>query len=374
MLCYSRIYLKYSVVYFVLSQHLYIINAILPEMIDTKDRKILFELSKNCRIATTQLAKKVGLSQQTVDYRIKRLLKQKIIKSFITEIDIQKLAYERHIMYIQLKRIDEKKEEEILEYLVNHQFLTWVVTSTGKWSIILDIIAKDIQHVNSIVEGIKEKYGKYLGEYIIAPQIKYEFYNSKYYGFKEEKNNSTAIEKYTPDEIDLKLLKILSNNARMELMQLSQKIHVASNTVKNRIKKLIESKIIKSFFVEPDKTALGYEQYNIQFMFENIDKEKEKQLMSYIKNHPNINFYYKPIGYWDLEIGVFVKNPGELRKIILEIRNTFADYIKIVDTVVFYEESKNNYIPEGVFNPIDPKSSSFHSELLCKPKSFINTP
>ena len=62
-----------------------------------------------------------------------------------------------------------------------------------------------------------------------------------------------------------------------------------------------------------------------------------------------INVYYRPIGHWDLEIGVFVRNPGELRKIMLDMRNKFSDILKIYDSMLFYEEPKSNFIPDGVF-------------------------
>ncbi len=321
--------------------------------IDLKDLKILYELSKNCRLPASQIAKRVGLSQQVVDYRINRLVKLGVIAAFITEINIEKLGFNRHIMYLQLKKVDESKEKEIISYFVNHPFLTWVVTSTGKWSIIMDIIAKDLKQVNEIVDGLKQKYGEFLGEYKIASQIEYQYFHSKYYGFKEEK-----FEKKQPTldhkmgEIDLKLLKILSNNARIDFVKLSSQLGLTANAIKNRVKKLIQNGIIKAFFIEPNKTALGFEQYNIQFTLENLSKEQENKLFNYIIHHPNIHFYYKPMGHWDLEIGIFVENPGQLRRIILDLRNKFPDIIKIYDTVLFYEEPKSNIVPPGVFEQV----------------------
>src|SRR3989344_2508921 len=318
--------------------------------IDLKDRKIMHELSKNSRLSTSQIAKRVGLSQQVTDYRINRLIKNKVITDFITEINLEKLGYNRHIMYLQLRKVDENKEKEIIDYLVKHPFLTWVVTSTGKWSVILDIIARDLQHVNEIIEEIKQKYGEFFGEYKVASQVDYEYFHSKYYGFEEKKiEKKEKIEEHKIDKKDIRLLKILSNNARIDFVKLSKELNLTPNAVKNRLKKLIQANIIKSFFIEPNKTLLGYEQYNIQFTFENPTKEQERRLITYIVNLLNINFYYKPVGHWDLEIGVFVNNPGELRKIILDMRNKFSDIIRIYDTVLFYEEPKSNFIPVGIF-------------------------
>jgi len=47
--------------------------------LDVKDKKILSILSANSRIPLTQLAKKVGLSRDAVNYRIKNYEKNGII-------------------------------------------------------------------------------------------------------------------------------------------------------------------------------------------------------------------------------------------------------------------------------------------------------
>src|SRR3989338_9884645 len=318
--------------------------------LDLKDKKILYELSKNCRLPTSRIAKSVGLSQQVVDYRINRLVKLGVITAFITEINVEMLGFNRHIMYLQLKKVDETKEKEIIAYFVKHPFLTWIVTSTGKWSIIMDIIAKDLKQVSEIIDELKQKYGEFFGEYKVASQIDYQYFHSKYYSFKEEKfEKQQPAGQYKIDDIDLKLLRILSNNARIDFVKLSGQFNLTANAIKNRVNKLIQNGIIKTFFIEPNKTALGFEQYNIQFIFENPSKEQEQKLLNYLIHHQNIHFYYKPVGHWDLEIGVFVPNPGELRKIILDLRNKFSDIIKIYDTILFYEEPKNNIVPSGVF-------------------------
>ena len=316
---------------------------------DLKDRKILYELSKNCRLATSRIAKIVGVSQQVADYRINRLVRLGVITAFITEIDIEQLGFNRHIMYLQLKNVDEAKEQEIISYFVHHPFLTWVVTSTGKWSIIIDVISRNLMHLNVIIDELKEKYGEFFGEYKVASQVDYHYFHSKYYGFKEveiEQSQTNKVHKL--DNVDLKLLKILSGNARTDFVTLSHHLTLTANAVKNRVHKLVQGGIIKSFFAEPNKALLGFEQYNIQFVFENQSKDQEKKLLNYLIHHPHIHFYYKPVGHWDLEIGVFVENPGRLRKIILDIRNRFS-YIKIYDTVLFYEEPKMNVVPSGVF-------------------------
>ena len=61
--------------------------------LDLKDRKILYWLDINSRQSNAKIAKKTGLSKQVVGFRIKRLIKEHIIHSFYTVIDISKLGF-----------------------------------------------------------------------------------------------------------------------------------------------------------------------------------------------------------------------------------------------------------------------------------------
>ena len=50
--------------------------------LDLKDRKILYELDFNARQTDSEIAKKVKLSREVVNYRISRLQKNGIIRNF----------------------------------------------------------------------------------------------------------------------------------------------------------------------------------------------------------------------------------------------------------------------------------------------------
>ncbi len=311
--------------------------------LDAKDMKILAELSKNCRMPHSKLARTVGLSQQVVNYRIARLVKDKVILGFITEMDLAQLGYNRHVTYVQFKQVDEKKEKEILDWFVAHPFITWILTSTGKWSVIFDIVARDVVHVRSIVDEITNIYGDYIAEYKIASQTEYSYFHSKYYGV-----NLLAFSKknVSIDAVDRKILRILATNGRASYVELSMKLKMSANAIKKRIAGL--KGIITAFTISPNVEKLGFELHNIQFTFENHSNDVQR-FMAYIRAHPSVTFYYKPLGHWDLEIGVIVRNPGELRRIMLDFRNKFSETIKIYDSMLIYEELKGNVVPEGVF-------------------------
>ncbi|MCK5233680.1 MAG: Lrp/AsnC family transcriptional regulator [Candidatus Aenigmarchaeota archaeon] len=315
--------------------------------LDEKNKKILYELSKNCRIPSIRLAKIACVSREVIEYRIKKLVEKGVITSFVADIDIGFLGCTRYLVYLELQNVDEIKETEILKKVVANPFVSWTTTQTGKWNVIFDVIAKDIKQVDGVVRSLQNQYSTKISDYKIATQLEYQHYYSKYFGPEPMDKKSTVEHKM--DSVDLKILKNITNDARASYIALSEKMGLTANTIKLRIQKLQKAGIIRRFTIQVNKNLLGFQPYNIQFTFKDALPAKSKKFLNHIKHHPNVNFYYFPLGHWDLEIGLFVKDTNQLRSIIIDFRNKFSDVVRIYDCMSFYEELKPNYVPEGVF-------------------------
>ncbi|MCK5334376.1 MAG: winged helix-turn-helix transcriptional regulator, partial [Candidatus Aenigmarchaeota archaeon] len=126
--------------------------------LDEKNKKILYELSKNCRIPSIRLAKIACVSREVVDYRIKKLVEKGVITSFVADIDIGFLGCTRYLVYLELQNVDESEETTILKKVVANPFVSWTTTQTGKWNVIFDVIAKDIKQVDGVVRSLQNQY------------------------------------------------------------------------------------------------------------------------------------------------------------------------------------------------------------------------
>jgi len=61
------------------------------------------------------------------------------------------------------------------------------------------------------------------------------------------------------DQLDLKILKMLSNDARRSLRDIAKELGLSPATVHNRVRRLIEEGVIKSFSPIIDYSKLGYD-------------------------------------------------------------------------------------------------------------------
>ena len=106
-----------------------------------KDRLILFELLQDCRQPISKIAKRVKLPQQTVSYRIAKLEKNKTIKKYTINVDYQKLGFNRHSLYLDLRGISAEKVGEYLKTItsINEVSCCYMLHNLSKWKIYVSV-------------------------------------------------------------------------------------------------------------------------------------------------------------------------------------------------------------------------------------------
>ncbi len=122
---------------------------------DDLDLKLLSELKKDGSISVPVLAKKLEINSSVLYSRIKRLIKKKLIKKFTIEIDDAQLGYEVKAS-VGINR-DPKFKEIIQQNLLNTPEVTEICEITGRFDIIIKILAEDLEQLHTI---IIDKIGK----------------------------------------------------------------------------------------------------------------------------------------------------------------------------------------------------------------------
>src|SRR3989338_6871636 len=211
--------------------------------LDKIDFKILYNLDYNARISLTELSKKINISKQNLNYRLKKLINNKTILGFMSVIDIHHLGYLTYRLYFRFKNVDSKKEQEIINYFKKHNNVLWLVSTSGSWDLEIVFVARNSIHLNNIFKKIKEDLGKYFSKYNYSASIfnyhfkrdyllnnKREELTPKYYGFEPKQENL--------DKLDMNILIQLSENCRQNNQEIGRKLGVTYHTIKNRIKSM----------------------------------------------------------------------------------------------------------------------------------------
>jgi len=319
--------------------------------LDAKDRKILYELDINSRQASSKIAKKVGLSKQVVNFRIKRLIKEKLISFFYTVIDISKLGFAVHKIFLRLQNIDSEKEKALVNFLVKHPNVVWVASCDGKFDLAFGTWAKDILFLDKTLTELDKKFGGYIAERQIATILRGDYFIRDYIIGKEKpssyrESSFGAIPAPTKiDEKDWKILFLLGKNSRTTAVEIAKMAKLSGDAIAGRIKRLEKSGVIRHYNIVPNESKFPYLHYKVLIGFRNISEEREKILREYCRTNSNIVYIVKSLGQWEFEIDLEVESAEHFREIMMDLKKTFSDILKDYSALHIYQIHKYNFCP-----------------------------
>ena len=315
--------------------------------LDVKDRKILSELDMDARQQLSTIAKKVRLSREVVSYRIKQLEKKGIIEGYYTAIDTSKLGYLYCRILFKYRNISPEIERNLLNYCKESFTINWISLNNGRWDITLVFLAKSLDDIEELYDDINIKFGKYLQDPYMSIAFKiYHFKNNYLYGKKDtkfeilgEKNKKVKL-----DEIDEKILDILSDNARLSLLDIAVKLRSTPKLIKQRINKLVKDKVILAFRVKINNRLLGYDHYKVFLNLQNLTKENLNKLITYFRLESEVTYVTKPMGQHNLEFEAMFKSANDLHEFLKRMSFKFSNIVVNYETMLCYSEPLLRYL------------------------------
>ena len=317
--------------------------------LDVKDKKILSILASDVRTPLTKLSKKVALSRDAVNYRIKQYEKKGLIQGYMTIVKLSKFGYVNYHLFIRLNAPSKENENMIIEKLKKYPFVRAIINFVGNFDLEIALIAKDILDLDEKVTEIISNCQGAIMDYEILSIVKTYSSNVFPRSFGEIINEKEKEIDYNADKKDIDILKIIGENATESLSEIAGKLKISADAVAYRIKNMKKSGIISKFIPSINYAALGYSLYTILLNISSLDAEKEKKLKDFLHNDKNILWAVKTIGRYNLIAYVLVKNVQELQETSTRLKSLFPGQINHYEMLVAYEEHKYVYFPKELF-------------------------
>ena len=316
--------------------------------LNIKDKKLLYWLNQNSRVTNKELAKKIGLSEQAVGYKLKVLENDGIIKKYVTFVNTLALGYSHYKVLLRLQNTNPQKEREVIDYLVGNKDIRWVAACSGRWDINFSVMAKTSQEFIDIYRKIEYDFGDYISEKNISLLIRSPGFTK---GYLLNQNSLKTLE-YEPkifgkelDLLDKKILKSISQSARKNIIEVAKEIGSTIDIVRYRLKKLESERLISGFTVQLDLQKMNLLRYSIYFSLHKMGEEIEKKMIGFARGHNNIIFILIMIGTYDISLELEVESYATLESIIKEFREVFSANIKDFEIILNTYEYKYDFWP-----------------------------
>jgi DNA-binding Lrp family transcriptional regulator len=246
--------------------------------------------------------------------------------------------------YFKLQKITPGKEKEFIEFL-NHRF-NWITKIRGVWDVGTMIFVESNYDFDKTMKEILSHYGEYIEDYWFSIMTRLHHCKRSYLIDKED-NTNIILEKskyqITTDEIDIKIINYLSKFGRARYQEMAKRFNVNEKLIRDRLKRLIDNKIILAFTTFLNIPLLNIKYYKLHFTLNDKSREIIKQMISFGLAQPNIIYIVEGTGCADVEVEVQVQNTNELYVIIDKYRNTFKEAIRDYVFMEYTEEYKFQY-------------------------------
>jgi DNA-binding Lrp family transcriptional regulator len=141
------------------------------------------------------------------------------------------------------------------------------------------------------------------------------------------------------DETDVKVLKTLTEDARLSSRQVAKQCDISIGTVLSRIKKMEEEGIIKGYTVLLDQEKLGYELTVVTEI--TVSKGRLLEMENEIARIPNVCCVYDLTGLSDAAIVAKFKSREELSKFTKRLLS--LPYVERTNTHVVLTTIKEDF-------------------------------
>lgn len=320
------------------------------------ERHILYTVLMNGRLSVPQIARQVGCHAPTVHHAIRKFKAAGLISRRIM-IDIFRLGYARHAIYITLSSEGQEKKPDIARFLTNSSCTTVVLEVGGEYDFFVATVTRTSAELAAFNHDLSSKFGSLFLKKDVAVTVRHSVFGEKmlvdnpdlYTECFYEVDHSLSNAIVELDTLDHQLLYTLAGPQITSNCGLAQSLGMAQSTFVYRLKRLESAQVICGDMHEIRGELIGLTNYIILVGMKGVSQQTHKDLHQFAKNHRNIAHLSFEVGHWDYMLGVVVEEQKDLNALIDTIRREFRDSVASIKSFsMFYAHKVRDYpiVPE----------------------------
>ncbi len=138
---------------------------VIDNKIDELDSKILLILANEARTPLMELARRIKSTIEIVRGRIRKLEEKGIILNYRIAVDFNKLELEFFKAIVYFRKLSEKDEKSLFEWMRIHPNSLYYIRSLAPWEVEFEFAVESYQHFNKIINDLRKKFPHVIRNY-----------------------------------------------------------------------------------------------------------------------------------------------------------------------------------------------------------------
>ncbi len=312
------------------------------------EAKVLSALDFRARHPLSDLAAQSGVSKQLLSYHLKKLQERGVIRGFYPMIDCRRLGFFYCRLAVRLRGNDPELRKALGAYVKDHPRLFWAMRLGGHLDYFFVYWTQTLAEFECVVSTFLHLFGHYIERRIenIVNNVVHLSYNftgsQRARQIFELKETST---RDSLDELDYKILKVLSHNARLPNVQIAEEVGVSAMHVSRRITSLEQRLIIVGYRPIVDFDVLGCKYMKL---FVNLRHQGEayEQLLADFRKMPEVIYIVHGVAMpGDLDIEIVLEESDSVPAFMERLQSRHKGIIMNYEYLSYSNLLKVNYFP-----------------------------
>ena len=272
------------------------------------DLMLVQEMAIDATQTTTDLAKKLGKSRSTVQWRLQELLDKKVIK--IVPVHNPVAAGYKIGVLIGLEAVP-NKVNSVAGEIAAVQNVHNVIICGGRYDIILGAVFEDMAKLSGfLINELSGVTGVTGVEAMVALKVVKASFT---FMTPEELPSVDMPVKRGIDALDIMIIRELQNDSQQPQAEIAKKLGAGATTVRRRLNRLINDNIIRIVAIA-DPHALGY---HVRVMIGiKICPGKIDDIADKLASYANVHYALITTGPYDLVVWAVFRDSDELSNFI----------------------------------------------------------
>lgn len=285
-------------------------------------KRVLAEITWNCRDSVADVAKRLRLRDHTVRYAIDQLNSLLDLKAicFTNPFRMGVLPFR---IYFCVNSSDKAKVNKMVEYLRKLPEMYWLYGLYGYYQFGMSIRVPNMQVLNTILTKFDDEFGDLITRKSISVLARFAYYEPWIAhtgtGSRKSFEYVNDNERVPFDSVDEKILNAVRSQASLPVGGIAKIVGLPASTVSYRLEKMQKTGVVMGFAYAYESRIDGTESFLIQIAVKGLGFGVVERLFKFARNHPQVEWASRTIGEWDVEMEVGLTSAFELDEIIHQI-------------------------------------------------------
>jgi DNA-binding Lrp family transcriptional regulator len=285
------------------------------------DYKIMEALDEKSRLTFSEIGKKVTLSKETVRYRMQLMEKSDVILNYSVLFNpaFDKLHFFR--IYYVLERTTPEIEEDVFKFWQSKKNSCYIEQYEGIYNLCVTLLVPNNQVLENTTNEFRKKYESHISETMICllSEIRYYQLLTSKFITKIKSYGGEAVP--VRDELDNKIINLLTQNSRLSIVEIANKLKTTGRKVKYRLKLLESNNTLLHYGMIINSKSINKSRFIIHL---NLKDVKTRYLIEeYFSQKKVLRKSVHEIGLFNLSCELLINSLQEFRDLLDDFKRNF---------------------------------------------------